>query len=252
MTSQPQPTTARPEHRRAPHPTSRLVAEVGEILATARADPADSFVLHAPLELVARSALLPFVQPPAGEPTRGGSSARLATSSRGLGPPVRQPAAGPTSGPSSRCHDPPRSRRSTAGSSTTSTSVARWLGRPRRATELQSIARRRCGVDRLAAAAHAPIFLYQLPRVAPRGEVTGELLRGLARELGRAPEWRLHWIDDARERRAATTSASGAEVFDALAATPARDAADPGATPFIYPLMSRVDEPGIADGIAAR
>src|SRR5215213_2778599 len=41
----------------------RLVQAVADVLATPREDPADSFVLHAPLELVARTALLPFVAP---------------------------------------------------------------------------------------------------------------------------------------------------------------------------------------------
>ena len=62
--------------------------------------------------------------------------------------------------------------------------AARWLGRAATGPELQSLLAADI-VTRLAAAAHAPIFLFQLPRIAPRGEVTGELLRGLARELGR-------------------------------------------------------------------
>src|ERR1043165_2338865 len=48
----------------------RLVEGVADVLATPREDPADSFVLHAPLELVARTALLPFVAP--GPPAPGG------------------------------------------------------------------------------------------------------------------------------------------------------------------------------------
>jgi hypothetical protein len=118
--------------------------------------------------------------------------------------------------------------------------IAQWLGRVAAPDELRALLSDAVA-PRLAAAAHAPIFLYQLPRIAPRGEVTGELLRGLARELARAPEWRVHWIDE----HAGGAPATGDEMFAALAGTPPRPP-EPGATPFIYPLMSRVDEGGIA------
>src|SRR4051794_32103826 len=44
-------------------PEATLVAHVAERVRVPRADPADSFVLHAPLELLARAALLPWVAP---------------------------------------------------------------------------------------------------------------------------------------------------------------------------------------------
>ena len=40
-----------------------LIAAVGEVIGRPKAAPADSFILHAPLELLARSALLRRVQP---------------------------------------------------------------------------------------------------------------------------------------------------------------------------------------------
>ncbi len=61
-------------------------------------------------------------------------------------------------------------------------------------------------------------------------------------ELGRAPEWRLHWTEEARP----AVAADGDAMFDALASTPL-GLREPGATPFIYPVMSRVDDQGIAD-----
>ena len=128
--------------------------------------------------------------------------------------------------------------------------IARWLGRAATATELRALLSADV-VKRLAAAAHAPIFLYQLPRIAPRGEVSGELLRGLARELGRAPDWRLRWFEAAGVTTQSDRAVTATAVFDAIASTPlgTRDA---GATPFIYPLMARVDEPGIAADQLAR
>jgi hypothetical protein len=109
----------------------------------------------------------------------------------------------------------------------------------------------------LGAAAHAPIFFYQLPRVAPRGELDGQLVRGLARELARHGDWRLRWIEDLdrgarggsnmREATAAPAAAAtggdGAALFDRLAAVPLVHT--PPET-FIYPLMHHVDEHGIA------
>src|SRR6476659_8087792 len=42
---------------------AELIATVASVVRVPRTDPADSFVLHAPLELAARAALLPRVAP---------------------------------------------------------------------------------------------------------------------------------------------------------------------------------------------
>ena len=68
-------------------------------------------------------------------------------------------------------------------------------------------------------------------------------MRGLARELGRAPEWRLHWMDEVDRDPDADTGADA--MFAAIASTPL-GGREPGDTPFIYPVMSRVDDHGIA------
>lgn len=222
---------------------TRLVAEVAEVLAVPREDPADSFVLHAPLELVARFALLPWVRPAQRAHARDQIRA-IATEFEDFGPAVAAPAA-----------DGYDSVEDAAGRLVAAIDrgelddvdhVARWLGRAASAAELRALLSADV-IPRLAAAAHAPIFLFELPRIAPRGEVTGELLRGLARELGRAPEWRLQWMDSF-EPATATTSEAGShadEMFAAIAATPL-GRREPGDTPFIYPVMSRVDDRGIA------
>jgi hypothetical protein len=234
-------TNSQPVPGPAPQPTessdARLVSQVGDVLAVPRQDQADSFVLHAPLELVARAALLPYVAPAHRAAARRRIEA-IADEFEAFGPPVPDPE--PTEYDSVDDAAVQLVAAIDRGELDDVDAAARWLGRAGSATELPTLLATDI-VSRLAAAAHAPIFLYQLPRIAPRGEVTGELLRGLARELGRAPDWRLHWIDE----RGDGPPAGAAAMFDAIASTPFGSRGD-GPTPFIFPLMASVDEPGIA------
>lgn len=220
---------------------AELVARVARTLEVPRTDPADSFVLHAPLELVARTALLPSVQPARRELARLRMFA-LADRFEAFSPPVAAPSAARFDGVGEAA------RRLIAaidwGELDDVDEAARWLGRTATPSELRALLTDAI-IPRLAAAAHAPIFLFQLPRVSPRGEVSGGMLRGLARELGRNPAWRLHWMNDARA--AGSPPAPAGALFDALAATPRR--ATEGPTPFIYPLMSAVDDDGSAAGL---
>ena len=218
-------------------PDVELAARVARTVAVPRIDPADSFVLHAPLELVARCALLSRVAPAAREVARLRIFA-IADRYEAFGPPVTPP-------PAARFDSiADGAARLVAaidwGELGDVDEAARWVGRAASPLELQA-ALTDAVTPRLAAAAHAPIFLYHLPRVAPRGELTGELLRGLARELARAPQCRLHWID---RRGPGDGAASPDELFAAVAATPSGPIDGP--TPFIYPLMSKVDENGVA------
>jgi hypothetical protein len=218
---------------------ARLVAEVGAVLAVPRADPADSFVLHAPLELVARAALLPFVEPARRERARH-QIAAIASEFEDFGPPVPEPPADGYESVEAGAADLLAAIE--RGELDDVDHAARWLGRAATAAELQTLLSS-ATITRLAAAAHAPIFLFELPRISPRGEVTGELLRGLARELGRAPAWQLHWMDD----HGGGSDERPEAMFEALASTPL-GRREPGASSFIYPVMSRVDEQGIALG----
>ena len=222
-------------------PDRELAARVARAVAVPRVDPADSFVLHAPLELAARVALLPSVLPEAREAARLRIFA-VADQYEAFGPPVATPAAARFD---SVAEGAARLMAAIVwGELDDVDEIARWLGRAASPIELQRTLTD--GVTpRLAAAAHAPIFLYQLPRVAPRGELTGELLRGLARELARAPQWRLHWTE-ARSTGDGTVASDDA-LFDAVASTPA--STTDGPTPFIYPLMSTVDGNGVAAGL---
>ena len=210
----------------------RLVAEVGAVLTRPRRAPADSFVLHAPLELAARAALLPWVRPDRREDARLRLVA-LAAGFEAFGEPVAEPS--PEHFPSNEAAALQLAGAVQSGDLDAVDVAARWLGRAAKPAELRVLLADAV-VPRLSAAAHAPIFLYHLPRVAPRGEISGELLRGLSRELARAPDWCLHWIDV--PHAGVTTDARG--VFDAIAATPS---VGDGSTFFIYPLMALVDAP---------
>ncbi len=123
--------------------------------------------------------------------------------------------------------------------------AAAWIGRHATSADLARLLTAEIAPS-LAAAAHGSIFLAQMPRVAPRGELTGELLRPLARELGRQPGWRLTWFEHAE--RSTRGSCQPEALLEALAATPRLGV--PGSS-FIYPLMSQVERRGVAAELLA-
>ncbi len=214
---------------------TELTRLVGDRVRVPRRDPADSFVLHSPLELLARAALLPWVAP------EGRARARL----RLVSLLMRYEEAAPMVVPATRAEpgDPVRglveavAARDLDAADVAAGAVARAL----RPAELAGVLGPEV-LPALAAAGHAPIFLYHLPRVAPRGEASPELLRPLARELARAPELRIGWTA-ARPR----TGGSPAALADALRSVPSLGL--PGSA-FIFPLMHQVDV-GIAPELLA-
>lgn len=234
----PDPAAASPDE---PVSDARLIAGVGAALAIPRRDAADSFVLHAPLELAARAALLSWVRPAA----RPGARRRLqaiADEFVAFGPPVDPAPA--VAFPSLAAGAARLAVALDRGELDDIDSAATWLGVHAGPDDLRALLADAV-LPRLGAAAHAPIFLYQAPRVGPRGELDGGLLRGLARELGREPTWRLHWIDASFP---ADRPAGPAALFEALQATP--NLGIPGSL-FIQPLMAQVDDRGIAGALLA-
>jgi hypothetical protein len=219
---------------------AQLLAAASETLSTPRAEIADSFVLHAPLELAARAALLPFVRPEA----RAGARLRVVELAEGFeafGPPIASRV------PVEFADVEDAARRfvaaHAAGDLDGVDDAAEFLGRAASPAELARLLTPSV-LRSLAAAAHAPIFLYQLPRVAPRGELGGRLLRGLARELTRFPAWRIEWLDGDRADDEATVDA----FADRVRRAPALGA--PGSV-FIYPVMHQVDGNGVAAELLA-
>jgi hypothetical protein len=215
-----------------------LAHAVATTLTRPRVDAADSFVLHAPLELLARTALLPMVRPDQRDAARrriAGIAQQFEAFGPGVGAPVPDPVAiadGPAA--ARRLHDAIE-----AGDLDAVDAVAAWLGRHADPHEQQVLLTDEI-VPRLSAAAHCPIHLYQLPRVVARGELPGGMLRPLAREVGREPAWRLSWMDGLAARQ--PDGRPGA-LFEAIASTPRLGI--PGSD-FIFPIMSQVEGDGRA------
>jgi hypothetical protein len=217
---------------------AELVRSVAADLSVPRADPADSFVLHAPLELLARATLLPLVT----DDRRALARARIAD----LGD--RFLASGPAlePGPAPRVDD----FGSVAGAAAQLGAALRagdldavdgagwWLALNAEPTQLRAVLAGPV-LTSLAAAAHAPIFLHLFPRAAASTRVGATPVRGLLREMGRHPTWQVSWIDD--------VPASGAEdpvELDRVLS----EATDRGlgGSDFIQPTMDRVDSTRVA------
>ncbi len=219
---------------------AELVAGVGAVVSRPRAEAANSFVLHAPLELAARTALLPHVAPAQRDEARARIAA-VATEYEAFGPGAPEPR---QRGFDSVVQGAERlSVAIGAGDLDQVDAVAAWLGQHATPVELRTLLADEV-VPRLSAAGHAPIFLYQLPRVAPGGELPGTLLRPLVRELARYPEWRLSWMDE----RPAHDPLPPAALLDAIRSTPQLGV--PGSD-FIYPLMAQVESSGVAAELLA-
>jgi hypothetical protein len=216
-----------------------LIAEVGELLAVPKSAPADSFVLHAPLELLARAALLPLVQPSA----RPGARERvrgLAAEYVAAGDPVEPPAAIDV-----ESIEDAATRLVAAvegGELDDVDRIARWLGDHVTPAELRRLLAQPVAAS-LAAAAHASILLYLLPRVALAVDVPVSIVRGPARELARNPDWRLRWFDDPD----GVVAPSGT-LADALLEVPMLGL--PGSN-FIFPIMNQAEESGVAAKLLA-
>ena len=216
-----------------------LIADVGRLLAVPKEAPADSFVLHAPLELLARAGLLPYVkasdQAAARERVRG-----LAEEYAAAGDPV-DPSA-PIEIASVEDGAARLVAALEAGELDDVDRIAQWVGDHVTATELRTLLAQPVAAS-LAAAAHASILLYLFPRAALAADVPVSIVRGPARELARHPDWRIRWFDD--PDGIATTAGP---LADALLAVPMLGL--PGNN-FIFPIMHQAEESGIAAKLLA-
>jgi hypothetical protein len=231
---------------------ARLCDEVAVRVARPKEAPADSFVLHAPLELLARTALLPLVRPDLHDPARErlvAFGAQYAAAGDEIGEPAER-----------RYENPARAARDlvaaiAAGEFDDADAAAAWLAARLDAESLVRVLADDV-LPRLAAAAHGSIFLFHLPRVAPRSAAIARTLRGLVRELVRERDWHLGWFRAAAPSPRGTSvaldpndgdpraaAAAAATLTERLLAPPSPG--DPG-SPFIYPTMRIVETSGLA------
>jgi hypothetical protein len=205
-------------------------------VAVPKATAETSFTLHAPLELLGRIGLLPYVAR-AEHGQAVDMIAELAARYADAGDPVDAPHAAPAGVVD---HTSPQQ------------AAARLLAAVR-AGELDEVDALAVSllptvspaeavgllgeglVTSLAAAGHAPIGFSLLGRVRPVQPVA--LLRGPLRSLARRPDWQLRWHDDVR------TVGDPSQLYDRVRATP--KLGRPGSD-FIFPLMSQVQDRGVA------
>lgn len=214
-----------------------LASTVAEVIAVPRIPPADSFVLHAPLELLARTALLPMVTPMRRDEARQ-RIVDLAALYEAFGDGVGPPAVSSFDSVGDAATWLISAIR--AGETDDADAAAAWLGGRVRPDDLGPLLGDALA-PLLAAAGHAPIFLTNWPRVSPRHELTGTLLRPLVRSLCARPDWRIEWIDSP------PSASSDVSVFETLAATPLEG---PAENDFIHPTMKRIDHERTAARLA--
>jgi hypothetical protein len=212
---------------------AQLFDRAAGVVSIPRRDAANSFVLHAPLELMARRLLLPHVAPRFRRAVRE-RMAWVATSFERAGDPV-EPA-------QSAGYDSVADARDGLLGALFDGDLERIDGTSRllldRASADEVLALAGPTIDRLAAAGHAPIAFFLAGRLATTSRSSLTLLRPILRELGRAPQLRVEWVGDAH-----APAGSAATFTTALANTPPLGL--PGSD-FVFPIVHQADRSGLA------
>src|SRR5262245_25956527 len=218
----------------------QLFTTVARVVAIPKQEPANSFVLHAPLELLARRALLRYVAPARRDGVRR-QLVRVAALYEHAGEAV-EPGRGAS-------YESPGAARAALADAIAAKDLvgvdaaAGWLGRHANADDVLALAD--AALDSLAAAGHANIYFLLLRRTGWASRPALALLRPLAREIARYPEFRVEWLDDTSVAGADGPDA-GARLAGALADTPLLGL--PG-TDFVFPTVHQVDSGGQARAI---
>ena len=205
-----------------------VIAEAVRIVSVPKAAEADSFVLHAPLELMARVQLLQWLPHDRQRPALA-MIERLADQYAACSPDVQTPLL------VSRPPDAASLLAAVAAGqidlvdSLATAWLPQWSAAEVVATMGEALA------PSLGAAGHAPIGLAMLLRDA---RMPATLLRGPLRALATRPSWRISW----HERVSGDGDPDG--LYNALRAAP--QLGRPGSD-FIYPLMTQAVESGQAE-----
>ncbi|MDH3681148.1 MAG: hypothetical protein OEV40_14510 [Acidimicrobiia bacterium] len=215
--------------------------EAATTISVPRLDEGDSFIIHAPLEVLARSALLTLVSPE-GRRAVLDRIDQTAVSYADWGPPIeRQPRH-----TDSLTADPvgvlDRALRN--GDADGADDAITWLSAHLDTDELVLVLADPI-LPSLAVAAHGPILLYLLARAAPRSLPAASLARTTIHELVRHPDWRLSWHTEAPPAQHPEPSA---ELERRLVGP---DLAEQPPSSFIYPTMGTTERTGLATAALA-
>jgi hypothetical protein len=212
---------------------AELFDRAARAVSTPRQQEANSFVLHAPLELMARRLLLPYVPPRLRRTARERMISVAARYGR-IGDPVEPP-------PTAVYNSTDDARTALLGAlaegdlDAVDVSASQFL---QQATLDETMTLAEPTIESLAAAGHAPLGFFLASRMAPTSRSALALLRPTFRELARAPQLRVQWVRDADAPAGDETS-----FTTALAHTPQLGL--PGSD-FIFPVVNQVDRSGLA------
>jgi hypothetical protein len=215
---------------------AQLFDIAARVIATPKRGDASSFILHAPLELMARRLLLPQVAPDQRRAVRE-RMLWVAASYERAGEPVEDPRLRAFTS----VDDARRTlfHAVTQGDLDTVDTAASWFLEVATLDDVMALAAPTLAM--LGAAGHAPIGFFLSSRLAATSRSSLALLRPLLHEVARAPQLRMQWIDGLRP-----AGGDRAGFMSALATTPRIGL--PG-TDFIFPLVHQVDSPEAAGEI---
>lgn len=227
-----------------------LAERTAAVLAVPRAEVRPdrfSFVLHAPLELLARHALLPLVDP-AARPRARQRIALLADLYADSGPPLAPAARADHASPAQAAAA--LARGIDDGDFDAVDTAATWLADHAGIRALPPLLAPTL-LDRLSAAGHANIYLALLARPAP-SLLGASMLRSVARSatIGAHERIAIPPTAAAATASASATTTAGAMTADELAAiVAATPVLGPADIPFIAPTVLRAQAGGAFDGL---
>jgi hypothetical protein len=212
---------------------AQLFDRAADAVSIPKQEPANSFVLHAPLELMARRLLLPVVSPHHRRAARQRMMWVAAMYER-AGDPV-EPVPPVTCDSVADAHAALVDALGAGDLEAVDAAAAKFL---EQATVDEIMELAGSTIDMLAAAGHAPIGFFLANRLATTSRSSLALLRPVLRELARAPQLRVRWVGGA-----GTPTGDENSFASALAGTPKLGL--PGSD-FIFPMVSQVDNGELA------
>ncbi len=223
-------------------PDAILVGAIVSLLAPPKDRQSTSFQLHAPLELLARVALLPWVEPRARQRARQ-KIVELGVRYAHSAEPAALSAVGFSSAEAARAAL--LAAFSAGDADTADAALVSLLDREPLAATLAAL--RPLLVDHLGAAAHAPILVAELPRVVDRIPAVAQLLRAPLRSLLHHPA-HLGWHRVPASSSSALDRGRAAQLLGDRLAAPPR-VTSPSTS--IAPTMLSVEQDGLAAELLA-